>query len=374
MLTRRTFIQTAALVTGGVLMGCSIGELRASDDGLWMMPDENGPHKRTWMAFGASERIWGRRLLPEVRRNLATIAQTIAQFEPVTMLVREHEIDLARDLVGSSVDLIISPLDDLWMRDTGPIFVSTKDDEQAAIDFNFNGWGEKQEYNRDAKVAAFVAQQAGVSVVNTNLVLEGGCIEVDGRGTAIITESCVLNENRNPGVTKAQFEEELMPLLGLEKIVWLPGIRGMDITDGHTDFYARFAGPGIVLAGYDPDPESFDHAVTKEHLDILRAETDAQERQLDVIVLEGPLTIRDEYATNDFAAGYIGFYVCNGAVIVQEFGDAQADQAAKEAVQEAFPDREIVQLNIDGIAAGGGSIHCATQQEPVASLANDYTV
>lgn len=331
----------------------------------WVMPDESAPHKRTWMAFGASEWIWGQHLLPEVQRNLATIAQTIAQFEPVSMLVREEEYDLAYDLVSSSVELIVAPLDDLWMRDTGPIFVQSEDDHQAAIDFNFNGWGEKQEYALDAEVAALVAQQAGIEVINTELVLEGGCIEVDGHGTAIITESCVLNENRNPSVSKAAFEELLMPLLGLEKIIWLPGIKGKDITDGHTDFYARFARPGVVLAGYDPDPTSYDHAVTKEHLEILQAETDAQGNPLDIVVLEGPMTIRSAYATDEFAAGYIGFYVCNDAVIIQEFGDLEADLAAKQAIQEAFPEREIIQLNIDGIAAGGGSIHCATQQEPL---------
>lgn len=332
----------------------------------WFMPDENAPHQRTWMAFGASERIWGRRLLPEVRHNLATIAKAISRYEPVSMLVRESEYDLARQLVGSSVELIVSPLDDLWMRDTGPVFVLTESGEKAAIDFNFNGWGQKQESDRDARVAAFVARQAGVEVINTDLVLEGGSIEVDGHGTAIITESCVLNENRNPGVTKAEFEEELMPLLGLEKIIWLPGIKGKDITDGHTDFYARFARPGVVLAGYDPDPESFDREVTRQHLEILQAATDARGSQLEVMVLQAPSTVREKYETDDFAAGYVGFYACNGAIIMQEFGDTRADRAAQQVLQRAFPDREIVQINIDGIAAGGGSIHCATQQEPIA--------
>lgn len=211
-----------------------------------------------------------------------------------------------------------------------------------------------------------MARQAGARVINTDLVLEGGCIEVDGQGTAIITESCVLNDNRNPGVSKAQFEDRLMPLLGLDKIIWLPGIRDKDITDGHTDFYARFAKPGVVLAGYDPDPKSYDHEVTKRHLEILRAASDTAGRKLEVIVLEGPTTIRETYATDEFAAGYIGFYVCNAAVIMQEFGDAQADLAAKQALQKAFPDRVIEQVAIDGIAAGGGSIHCATQQQPTA--------
>ncbi len=344
----------------------------ASDRQRWRMPDESHQHERTWMAFGASQAIWGRTLLPEVQRNLATIARTIARFEPVTMLVREAEQDLARSLVGQEVELVVSPLDDLWMRDTSSIFVAGADGRLGAVDFNFNGWGEKQAHALDAAVAGFVAQQAGVELINTSLVLEGGCIEVDGAGTAIITESCVLNDNRNPGLSKAQLEDALFPLLGLEKVIWLPGIRGMDITDGHTDFYARFARPGVVLAGYDPDPESYDHEVTKEHLAMLRAATDAQGRALEVVVLEGPTTIRDQYASDDFAAGYIGFYVCNGGIVAQEFGDAQADAAALQALQTVFPDREVVQVNVDGIAAGGGSVHCATQQQPIAGQTGNH--
>ena len=337
-----------------------------NDKNAWSMPDESEPHKRTWMAFGASKKVWGSKLLPEVQRNLAKIATTIAKYEPVSMLVRKSDYDVARKLVGSSVELIVFPLDDLWMRDTGPVFVTTEARDKSGIDFNFNGWGEKQDFDLDSKVAGFVAGQAGVKRIPTNLVLEGGGLEVDGHGTAVITESCVLNSNRNPGVSKVECEAELKRLLGLEKIIWLPGIKGKDITDGHTDFYARFAKPSVVVAGYDPDPTSFDHAVTKKHLEILDAASDAQGRKLDVIVIEGPSTVREKYANDDFAAGYINFYVCNRAVIAPEFGDVKADQAAKEKLQGLFPDREVVQINIDGIAAGGGGIHCTTQQEPTA--------
>lgn len=330
----------------------------------WHMPDESDPHVRTWMAFGASRKIWGSKLLPEVQRNLATIALAIANYEPVTMLVRQSDLPLAQQLMGDKIDLVVCPHDDLWMRDTGPVFVVTKQGDKAAVDFNFNGWGNKQAYRHDAKVASFVAQRANVRPIRTELVLEGGGIEVDGLGTAIITESCVLHENRNPGISKAQCERELKRLLGLEQIIWLPGVKGKDIADGHTDFYARFARPGLVIAGYDPDPQSFDHTVTKRHLEILRAATDAQGRRLEVVVLEAPSRVREKYANDDFAAGYINFYVCNGAVIAPEFGDARTDAAAKRELQNVFPGRKVVQINIDGIAAGGGGIHCTTQQEP----------
>jgi len=365
MMNRRRFLTELGAVSAvGLLGGFNRAFAMNTDNDLWFMPDESEPHQRTWMAFGASREIWGRALLSEVQRNLANIALCISEYEPVSVLVREADLGVAKRLMGNKVELIVCPLDDLWIRYTGPVFVITESGRKKAIDFNFNGWGEKQDYDQDAKVAAAVAGFAKTRVTRSELILEGGGIEVDGYGTAIITESCVLNNNRNPGVSKAECEDELTELLGLEKIIWLPGIKGKDITDGHTGFYDRFTRPGTVVAAYDPDPESFDHAVTKRHLEILRSAKDANGKPLEVVVLEAPATLREQYAHDDFAAGYINFYVCNGAVIAPEFGDKKADADAKRKLAKLFPDRDIVQLNIDALAAGGGGIHCATQQEP----------
>ena len=144
------------------------------------MREEGDPHARTWMAFGAGRRIWGSRLLPQVRRDLVLIATTIARYEPVSMLVRPEEMDLARGLIGAAnIELIAAPVDDLWMRDTGPVFVKT-DSGWGGVDFNFNGWGGKQEHHRDANVAEFVAARAGVQTLRTDLVLEGGGDEDEG--------------------------------------------------------------------------------------------------------------------------------------------------------------------------------------------------
>jgi agmatine deiminase len=362
--TRRAALQALASLGAGVPIASLSAATSAANKIEWRMPDESAPHQRTWMAFGASKAIWGSRLLAEVQRNLATIALAIAKYEPVSMLVREADMPLAAQLLGNKVELIVCPHDDIWIRDTGPVFLVSANGGKAAADFNFNGWGEKQDYARDAHVANFVSKRSGALEIQSHLTLEGGAIEVDGQGTAIITESCVLNQNRNPGVSKAQCEKELKRILGLEKIIWLPGVKGKDITDGHTDFYARFARPGVVFAGYDADPNSFDHAVTKRHLRLLRTATDAKGNKLEVIALEAPRKVRTKFATADSANGYINFYVCNGAVIAPEFGDARADSAALRALQHAFPGREIVQLNIDAIAGGGGGIHCTTQQEP----------
>ncbi|WP_067829599.1 agmatine deiminase family protein [Nocardia inohanensis] len=371
---RRRFMRSSLLAMGGLLaaacddtdswwgQGSSTGT--PGDGSRWVMPEEGDPHQRTWMAFGASEPIWGDELLPQVRRDLAAIAIAIAGFEPVSMLVRPGELEIARGLIGgANVELIPADIDDLWMRDTGPVFVHGEKG-WGGVDFNFNGWGGKQSHKRDAEVAAFVDNRAGVQVVHTELVLEGGGIEVDGQGTAIITESCVLNSNRNPGWKKPEVEAELERLLGIKKVIWLPGIAGKDITDGHTDFYARFARPGVVVAGLDNNPDSFDYDVTRTHLEILHNANDAQGRPLEVETLESPSTLRYSGATDDFAAGYINFYVCNGAVIAPDFGDPDTDAAAHDTLARLFPGRRIVQIPIDGIAAGGGGIHCTTQQEP----------
>lgn len=361
-------------MTGAGMLGCG-GSANAESKppvvppvdgagGPWLMPDEADRHKRTWMAFGASRSIWGDKLLPTVQNNLGLIARTIAAFEPVTMFARQSELDLARTKCGPDVQLLATPLNDSWMRDIGPVFVKGSGGERAAVDFNFNGWGSRQTHALDKQVAATTVKAAGVRLLNTSLVLEGGGIEVDGKGTAIITESCMLNDNRNPGVSKSDFETRLQALLGVQKIIWLPGIRGRDITDAHTDFYARFTRPGVVVAHLDTDPTSYDHAVTQRHLDILRASTDASGRRLEVVVLEGPTQVRPQFDSASFAAGYINFYVCNGAVIAPQFGDTRADDNARQTLRDLFPGREVVQLNIDGIAAGGGGIHCLTQQEP----------
>lgn len=303
-------------------------------------------------------------LIDDVRENLATVAKTITRYEPVLILVRPEERKLAARLCGEKVTLINAPLDDLWIRDMGPTFVVKANQQLGAVDLNFNGWGEKQDFDDDSQVAEFIAEQAKATHLTTDIVGEGGGIEVDGAGTAIITESCFVNDNRNPGVTKAEIESELKQLLGLKTMIWLPGVRGKDITDGHTDFYARFARPGVVVAGLEMDRQSFDFDVTRQHVEILRNSVDARGQKLHVQTLESPQRVRRELQTEDFAAGYINFYVANGVVVAPEFGDAKADGNCKELLTKLFPRRTIVQLNIDAIAAGGGGIHCATQQEP----------
>jgi agmatine deiminase len=330
----------------------------------WRMPDEAEAHKATWMAYGASSAVWTRAQVPQVQLALVRIANAIAAHEPVNMLVRPFELASARQLLDARVNLIAAEMDDLWIRDTGPVFVRKANGERAGVKFNFNGWGNKQQFGKDGQVADAVAAQAWVPLLATRLVLEGGALEVDGKGTAIITESCVLNGNRNPGWSKADCEAELQRLLGIRKVIWLPGIRNKDITDAHTDFYARFVRPGVVVAHREMDPESYDYALTRRHLEILRGATDADNQPLQIVVIDGPRQIRPGNNPNTFAAGYINYYATSNAIFMPEFGDAQADASARAQYAQLYPGRAVVQIDIDPIAAGGGGIHCTTQQEP----------
>ena len=375
-ISRRSLLKFTALMAGSFALGCKANQLRelAIDGGLTML-DEGAEHARTWMAFVANDYIWTRKQIPEVKRNLISIATAIAKYEPVSMLVAPEDLAEAKRRLGDSsqykypIDLIQFRTDDLWLRDTGPTFVIDSQGQKYGINFNFNGWGGKQEFNQDAMVADFITQQVGATPIISNLILEGGCFEIDGQGTAIMTRSCVLNDNRNPNVSQAEVERELKQLLGIRKVIWLDGIKGRDITDGHIDFYARFTRKGQVVVSRDNYQQSPDYLITRQNIEALQEATDVDGEPLDVVVIDTPDIINDHFGERDFAAGYIGYYLCNDALIMQKFGDEDADARAKEILADVFPERVIEQIAIDGIASGGGSIHCATQQEPLPKVA-----
>lgn len=372
MSTRREFIKQVSVVASlgaatAMGLGLNASRVQAAFKGNWHMPDEGDKHQRAFIAFGAQQAIW-EDFTPNVQDALGLIARTLAEFEPVTVFCREGEQDLAAEKCGTdNITFVTTQLDDIWMRDIGANFVIDGDGRLGAVDFNFNGWGNKQQHGDDAQLAALVARKTAASYIRSELVGEGGGIEVDGQGTAIMTESSWINANRNPDWSKAEIEEELKARLGLRKIIWLPGIKGKDITDAHVDFYARFVKPGVVIANLDTDPQSYDHKVTLAHLDILKNATDADGRKLQVHTLSPPIDPRqNKFSKNnpDFAAGYINYFVINGAVIAPEFGDETADTKAFDLLSELYPDREVVQLNIDAISAGGGGIHCVTSHQP----------
>ncbi len=366
MPTRRHFMRQLAAGTVLGLTGNAISA-RGIADGGWHMPDEHLPQERVFLAYAASNAVW-KEWAGAVNATVARLAQTIARYQPVTVLCRPGQLSQAqRDCGVSNIDYLPVALDDIWVRDYGGCFVVDGNGNLGLVDFHFNGWGGKQHAANDTRVAAFLSEDLEANYFSSRLVGEGGGIEVDGHGTAIMTESCWVNPNRNPRMSRAQIEAELKQRLGLRKIIWLPGIRDKDITDAHVDFYARFVRPGVVIANRDDDRQSHDYAVTRKHLEILKNATDADGRRLEVHVLPPPADSRSNRFTEDnpdFAAGYINYLPINGAVIAPQFGDADADTYCRDLLTRLYPGRDIVQLNIDPIAAGGGGIHCVSKQLP----------
>lgn len=330
------------------------------------MPAEWLPHLRTFMAWPALEEVWGSQL-PAVRQDIANVAMAVAGFEPVVMMARSDQADQARQMCGSSVEVIELTVDDLWARDTGPTFV-TGPQGLAGVDFNFNGWGGKQTHDNDSQVAKNLLATYGIRRIQAPVTGEGGAIEVDGQGTLMATESSWVNADRNPGKTRDQIEAALKELLGVTKVLWFQGVAGQDITDCHVDALARFAEPGVVVlhrpaAGSPPDVWS---QASDQALQVLDSATDAKGRKLRVVELTEPDPDKIEGEGKDFLATYINYYVVNGGVIAPKFGDQSADDQAAGILADLHPGRKVVQVSINAVAAGGGGIHCSTQQQPAA--------
>ncbi|MFG2917683.1 agmatine deiminase family protein [Kitasatospora sp. NPDC048298] len=334
--------------------------------GGWAMPAESGPHTRTFMAWPALEEVWGDQL-PGVRQDIAGLARAIAGFEPVVLLARPDQAAQARQACGSSVEVLELEVDDLWARDTGPTFV-TGPQGLAGVDFNFNGWGGKQTHANDALVARNLLDHYRIPRIQAPITGEGGGIEVDGEGTLMATESSWVNGNRNPGTSRDRIEASLRELLGVSKVIWFQGVAGQDITDCHVDALARFAEPGtVVLHRPAADaPADVWTTASAQALQVLRTQTDARGRTLRVVDLPEPDIGRIPGAGKDFLATYVNYYVCNGGVIVPRFGDQATDDSAAGIIGDLHPGRKVTQVDINHIASGGGGIHCATQQQPVA--------
>ncbi|WP_333780581.1 agmatine deiminase family protein [Hoeflea poritis] len=331
------------------------------------MPEESQPHLRTFMQWPVNRTVHpDRHFLGALQETIADIANTIAEFEPVVMMMPpEHEIS-ARKMLGAAVEIWTVPTDDLWCRDSGPLFVTDGEGGLAVCQLNFNGWGNRQVHDNDGLVAQRVAERLGLSVIDSGVVGEGGGIETDGEGTLLAHESSWVNPNRN-SISKQEIERRLLDAFGAEKMIWAPGIAGADITDYHIDSLARFVAPGSVLIQLPEtiDPDDPWSAAAFETYDILRGATDSAGRSLELTVVPEPVDIRVE--DDEFVASYANYYVCNGAVIAAQFGDSETDSEAERLLRQFYPGREIVMLDVDPVGEIGGGIHCATQQQPLVS-------
>jgi agmatine deiminase len=364
----------AATASGAAAAPLLAGPSAASDRaaatprGLgWFAPGDDARHERTWMAWPARRDIWGS-MLAGVRSDVASVARTIAAFEPVAMIARPDQARGAARACGTAVDIVELVNDDLWTRDMGPVFLVNGRGGLAGLDMNFNGWGHKQAHAHDARIACEVLRLLGVRRFTAPFVSEGGALVADGQGTVMATESSIINPNRNPGQSKARLTTEICDYLGARKMIWVPGLRGHDITDDHIDGLARFVrGPQVVVdQPADPHARNAWAVSERQALRILRRSTDAAGRPLRCRISRESATIPPHENPRLFVNVYVNWYVCNGAVLIPTFGDPQADEAARDLVRGLYPHREAIQLTINNLAEGGGGIHCATQQQPAA--------
>ena len=328
---------------------------------LW--PAEWEQHTRTWMAWPSGGYALGdtEDEANEARAAWSAVANAIVRHEPVTMVVGPGAVDVAREWLHESVDIVEAPLDDAWMRDIGPTFVRSADGSLRGIDWVFNGWGAQSwaEGTNDAEIARTVLERADIPVVSSAMVNEGGGIHTNGAGVVLATETVQLDAGRNPGWTRDAVERELFDTLGATRVVWVPRGLTRDYdefgTRGHIDIVAAFCNPTTVLFHDQRNPEHPDYAVSQEVRTILEAEG------FGVIAVPAPETLRDEEGFVDYS--YINHYVCNGAVILCGFDDPN-DEVAKGILEKAYPGRTVELVDARALFARGGGIHCITQQEP----------
>jgi agmatine deiminase len=327
------------------------------------MPAEWAPHSCTWMCWPCRLEAWGSvEGLSRAKAASARVARAIAEFEPVIMAARPEDVSDAQLFCGPLIEIFEMALDDSWARDIGPSFLAGP--ERAGVAWQFNAWGNKYDsYANDRQFATRVLADRRARRFLAPLVCEGGAIHVDGEGTLLTTEQCLLNPNRNPTLTRQEIETTLKAYAGTERILWLPGHFSDEETDGHVDNIACFVAPGRVLLGAPPMKSHPDFEAAAEARQALGKMRDARDRVLEVIELVQPQTMRVDWRGRPLASSYVNFYLANGGLVMPVFDDP-SDADARAVLADCFPDRKIVQVEMLDIVQGGGGIHCITQQEP----------
>jgi len=346
------------------------------------MPPEWAPHLACYLAWPHNRDTWPGKfdVIPPI---YADMVAAIARFEPVRLMVNdETQIDEVRatirgalrrrgdsdEVVVRAVDIFHLPTNDAWARDHGPIFLnrlatdSPAGPNQIALDWRFNSWGEKYgAFDLDDIVPQKLGRRYGFEVIEPGIVLEGGSIDVNGAGTVLTTESCLLNPNRNPTLSRAEIEDYLRTYLGVTNVLWLgDGIAGDD-TDGHIDDLARFVAPDTVVAVLEDDPADVNYPVLRDNLKRMRAMRDQDGRPFKIETLPMPPAV--VYDGTRLPASYANFYIANGAVLMPAFESAR-DAVAAATLSRLFPGRRVVGVPSTDLVWGLGSVHCLSQQHP----------
>ncbi len=357
-----------------------------ADDGFWM-PAEFEPHAGCWMLWPERADNWRDAAWP-AQRAFVAVAIAISQFEPVAVAASARHFENARALLPQQVRVIEMSHDDCWMRDVGPTFVVDRRGAVRGVDWRFNAWGGLNgglyfPWDQDDLVARKVLEIEQCERYRAPIVNEGGAIHTDGAGTALVTEECLLNANRNPELDRGQIEAHLRAYLGVSHIVWLGKGVINDETDGHVDNLACFVKPGEVVLTWTDNKRDPQYAVSLDAWERLHDARDARGERLKVHKLPAPgkLAILDSEAAGvvsregtqprrageRLAASYVNFYIANGGIVMPLL-DAKTDRAAAAKLRRLFPERRVVGVPAREVLLGGGNIHCITQQVPQAGL------
>lgn len=334
----------------------------------WRMPHEGGRQERLWLAWPTKGYTLGDTAADAetARRTWAAVANAAAQFEPVTVIAHPRDVHLAGRYLDGQIEVRAREIDDAWMRDSGPTFV-TDGERLGAVTWVFNGWGQQEwaTWEHDATLGPAVAEWAGAERIDSQLVNEGGGIHVDGLGTVLVTETVQRDPGRNPGMSRADIEAELARTIGAATVIWLPrGLtRDSDTfgTRGHVDIVATFALPGVVLLHDQRDDAHPDKAVTAEIRAVLAGACDARGEPFEIVDLPAPRVLEDAEGYVDFS--YVNHVLVNGGVIACAFDDPR-DSDAVAILRDAYPGREVRSVDARALFERGGGVHCITQQQP----------
>ncbi|WP_423058564.1 agmatine deiminase family protein [Brevibacterium linens] len=338
------------------------------------MPAETTAHERIWMAFPPSVNAFEEteEEAENARATWAAVARATSRFTPVTVVVSESQTENARRHLGEgegyAITIVNAALDDAWMRDIGPTYVLDHSGALYAVDWVFNGWGGQEwaTWDNDQSIGRFVAAQSGTPVISSILCNEGGGFHVDGCGTVLATRSVQLDPGRNPGLTEAEVEAEFARTLGATKVIWLDHGLHRDNqtfgTRGHVDIVATMPSPGVVLIHDQRNPDHPDHVFSEELKAFFATQTTADGQPFEVVALPAPLVLEDEEGW--VAYSYVNHLVTNDGVIACTFDDP-ADAEALAVLERVYPGRTVIGIDARELYAGGGGIHCITQQQPL---------
>ena len=334
----------------------------------YIMPAEWEKHDAIWLAWPYDPTTFPNRV-EKVEETYVQIIKEIHTGEQVNLFVKDEQtkdkataLFKAADIDVTKVNFYVFDYADVWFRDYGPIFVQNKSHELAMLHWNFNSWGEKYEtLLKDRQIPEIINCKMALQYFKPGIVLEGGSIDVNGKGTLLTTEQCLLNENRNPNLDKKQIEEFLSDYLGVNHFIWLKkGILGDD-TDGHIDDLARFVNPTTIVCAYQEDKNDADYDVLDENYQILSQSVDQDGKKFKIVKLPMPHVVSDE--GYQLPASYTNFYIGNQKVLVPVF-DHKNDEKALAILQELFPTRKVVGIKCVDLVYGFGTIHCISQQQP----------